>query len=48
VLAPSDTSATPAPRPASTESPEATLGGFFHHKKAAPKPSPSPSASASP
>jgi hypothetical protein len=47
VLAPSDTSATPAPRPDSTTSPEATLGGFFHHKKAAPKPSPSPSPAAS-
>jgi len=52
-LAPAATSNAPAPaptaaRPDATEAPEATLGGFFHRKKAAPKPSPSASPSPAP
>ncbi len=35
-------------RPDSTTPPEATLGGLFHHRKAAATPSPSPSPSGSP
>jgi len=35
-------------RPDSTQAPEATLGGLFHHRRSAPSPSPSPSGSPSP
>jgi hypothetical protein len=34
--------------PASSQAPEANIGGLFHHKKSAPAPSPAPSPSPSP